>query len=121
MGYRFRVQGEGLPGTPDILFPPRHKAIFVHGCFWHGHDCRPSERQPQRNVAYWSDKIASNAARHERQVRELEAAGWGVLTLWECEIHDVFSLALRLRRFLGETVQDRRPDTGRSVPPSRQT
>ena len=121
LGYRFRVQGDGPPGTPDIFFPSGRKAIFVHGCFWHGHDCLPPERRPQTNTAYWTDKIARNTARHERQVCELEADDWNVLTLWECEILDVLSLAILLHRFLGDTVHHRRSGARRARRPGSET
>ena len=109
MGYRFRVHEKDLPGTPDVVFRPRRKVIFVHGCFWHDHHCRPDRRRPRTNVAYWNHKFARNTMRHARQVRELEAAGWAVLTVWECELEDTLPLALRLRRFLGDI---------RATPPS---
>ncbi len=108
MGYRFRLHCRDLPGTPDIVFPARRKAVFVHGCFWHGHGCRPMRRRPTANAAYWEGKFAATAARHAAQVAELEAAGWTALTVWECEIEDAVRLLVRLRAFLGETAEWRR-------------
>ena len=110
MGYRFRVHGAGLPGKPDIVFPPRRKAIFVNGCFWHDHGCRPAERRVRANAAYWAEKFARTAARDARDTRELQAAEWDVLVVWECEVEDVLALALRLRAFLGA------PSMGRGRP-----
>ena len=104
MGYRFRVHGEYLPGTPDIVFASRRKVIFVHGCFWHGHGCRPASRDPVTNVEYWSAKIAGNAERDARQAAELADADWGSLVVWECELGRVPALARRLRQFLGDTT-----------------
>ena len=108
MGYRFRLHGEGLPGKPDIVFPPRRKAIFVNGCFWHDHGCRPAERRVRTNAAFWESKFARTAARDARHTRELETAEWDVLVVWECEVEDVLSLALRLRTFLGPPSAARR-------------
>jgi len=103
MGYRFRIHGNRLPGKPDVVFPGRKKAILVHGCFWHQHDdpaCKVA-RQPSSNTAYWSEKFARNRERDTRNLDALSAAGWSVLTVWECEIHDTSSLEKRLRKFLG--------------------
>ena len=74
---------EDLPGKPDIVFGPRRKVIFVHGCFWHGHDCKRGKRMPATNVEYWRAKIARNVERHGRQLAALEADGWSALKLWE--------------------------------------
>jgi len=85
LGFRYRLQDRKLPGRPDLVFP-RHKAvIFVHGCFWHGHDCHlfkvPSTRQD-----FWVSKIASNRSRDERSVTALLEQGWRVATVWECSL-----------------------------------
>ena len=68
MGYRFRLQRKDLPGKPDIVFGPRRKVIFVHGCFWHGHSCKRGSRMPKTNVEYWETKITRNVERHSRQI-----------------------------------------------------
>ena len=86
LGYRYRLHRADLPGRPDIVFPGRRKAIFVHGCFWHGHDCRAGRNRPASNASYWSVKLARTMARDERHGRELRQAGWTTLVLWECEI-----------------------------------
>jgi len=101
MGYRFRLQRRDLPGCPDIVLPGRRAAIFVHGCFWHGHDCKRGDRPPRRNAEYWSRKRAGNAARDKKRQAELEALGWRVLVIWECEIRDAESLRRKLQTFLG--------------------
>ena len=101
LGYRFRLHAPELPGRPDIVLRPRRAAIFVHGCFWHGHDCPRGARQPKANAAYWSAKIARNRARDAETLTALEGKGWRALTLWECELKDGASLAARLRAFLG--------------------
>lgn len=100
MGYRFRLHRADLPGRPDILFPSRKKAIFMHGCFWHGHDCARGARMPKANADYWRAKIAGNVARDERSRAALEQAGWRVATVWECELKDMEKVGRRLRKFL---------------------
>lgn len=84
-GYRYRLHDKRLPGTPDLVFPSRRAAIFVHGCFWHGHDCRAG-RAPSSNTDYWAPKIAANRERDARKTAALEAEGWRVLVVWECAL-----------------------------------
>ena len=76
MGYRYRLHRKDLPGKPDIVFGPRRKVIFVHGCFWHGHSCKRGSRVPKSNAEYWKEKIARNIERHSDQLDELTADGW---------------------------------------------
>ena len=101
MGYRFRLQAKELPGRPDIVFRPRQKAIFVHGCFWHRHGCQKTTT-PKSNVAFWDAKFARNVERDSNAVNDLEAAGWGVMVVWECETVDEDGLVKRLQTFLGK-------------------
>jgi DNA mismatch endonuclease (patch repair protein) len=100
LGFRFRLHRKELPGTPDLVFPARRKAIFVHGCFWHGHDCARGCRMPKTNCEYWKSKIDRNRQRDAANLGELRADGWQVLTIWECKISDSLVLAEGLRRFL---------------------
>ncbi|MGJ3232909.1 MAG: very short patch repair endonuclease [Oceanicaulis sp.] len=100
LGYRFRLHRKDLPGTPDLAFPGRKKAIFVHGCFWHGHDCARGSRKPKTRAEYWAAKIARNKRRDEEARLGLAQRGWDSLTLWECELKDVDALSDRLRAFL---------------------
>lgn len=100
LGYRFRLHRRDLPGSPDLVFPGRRAVIFVHGCFWHGHDCARGARTPKQNAAYWTAKIARNRTRDQNAARALEAEGWRVMTVWECEIKDAQALSARLDRFL---------------------
>lgn len=100
MGYRFRLHRKDLPGKPDIVLPGRRKAIFVHGCFWHGHDCRKG-RLPKSRLEYWTPKIAANAARDERNIAELSALGWQALVIWQCEIPNFAAASARVQAFLG--------------------
>lgn len=101
LGYRFRLHRKDLPGSPDLVFPGRGRVIFVHGCFWHGHDCPRGSRQPKQNAQYWRAKIARNLERDAQAVSALEGQGWTVLTLWECDLKDGDALAARLQAFLG--------------------
>ena len=105
MGYRYRLHKENLAGKPDIVFSSRRKVIFVHGCFWHGHKCKRGDRMPATNAGYWQNKISRNVERFASQVDELAAAGWYVLTLWECELKDELVLDERLREFLGRHIK----------------
>lgn len=83
MGFRFRLHVRRLPGRPDIVLAKHRAAIFVNGCFWHGHDC-PMYRQPADNREFWMKKIDRNRERDERAMSEIRNAGWRVLTIWEC-------------------------------------
>lgn len=100
MGYRFRLHRKDLPGRPDIVLPRHGKIILVHGCFWHGHEhCRLASK-PKSNREYWSEKITKNKERDVRNVAALEAAGWIVLELWECDIRRQKGLADQIARFM---------------------
>jgi DNA mismatch endonuclease (patch repair protein) len=85
-GFRHRLGGMGLPGRPDLVWPGRRIALFVHGCFWHGHDCRRGARVPRANHAYWVGKIAANRARDAAALDALAAAGWTTVVAWECDL-----------------------------------
>lgn len=95
----YRLHRKDLPGRPDIAFIGRKKAIFVHGCFWHGHDCRGGSRRLRSRLDYWLPKISGNQERDARHQAGLKAAGWEVLTVWECEIRSE-ALPDRLQRFV---------------------
>jgi DNA mismatch endonuclease (patch repair protein) len=98
---RFRRQGRSLPGRPDFILVDHRAVIFVHGCFWHNHGCRPERRHaPRTNPGYWSAKLARNQARDRRVARQLRAAGWTVFTVWECRVDAPATLA-RIARRLG--------------------
>jgi DNA mismatch endonuclease (patch repair protein) len=111
LGYRYRLHRHDLPGRPDIVFGPRRKVIFMHGCFWHGHGdpaCVQGRRQPKSNLAYWLPKLARNKERDAATLSALAAQGWSVLVVWECEIRDRQQLEKRLNDFLkggGEHVR----------------
>lgn len=103
-GYRYRLHGRAgnssLPGNPDLVFASRRKVIFVNGCFWHFHDCRVGLHAPKANAAFWEDKRTRTRERDARQRRELEASGWQVLTVWECQLKDNSALEDQLVQFL---------------------
>ncbi len=84
-GLRYRLGGCGLPGRPDIVFPRHRAVVFVHGCFWHAHDCRLG-RRPTSNAAFWEQKALANKARDVRKGAELRALGWRVFVVWQCEL-----------------------------------
>jgi DNA mismatch endonuclease (patch repair protein) len=102
MGFRYRLHARSLPGKPDLVFPAKHKAILVHGCFWHRHRCKEGRRSPKSRAEYWCPKIARNVDRDRRNRRRLRAQGWSVLVVWECETlpSRLQGLSERLKRFL---------------------
>jgi DNA mismatch endonuclease (patch repair protein) len=100
LGVRYRLHRKDLPGAPDIVLPGRRLAVFVHGCFWHGHDCARGARVPKQNRDYWTAKVARNVARDERTRADLSALGWRVETIWECELKDAEALRTRLTALL---------------------
>ena len=100
LGARYRLHRKDLPGHPDIVMPGRRLAVFVHGCFWHGHDCARGARVPKQNRDYWEGKVGRNRDRDAANLEKLEALGWRVLTVWECELKDPAALEARLRAAL---------------------
>jgi len=99
LGYRFRLHRRDLPGRPDLVFAGRRKVIFVHGCFWHRHDCRAGRSNPSNNAELWRDKFSRTVARDKLALKILEELGWGTLVVWECEVAAP-DLRRRLSRFL---------------------
>lgn len=89
-----------MPGRPDIVFRPRQKVIFVHGCFWHQHRGCKLARQPKSNLSYWLPKLKGNAQRDLRVRRQLTRDAWSCLVVWECEIKNEARLEGRLRTYL---------------------
>jgi len=102
MGYRYRLHRRDLPGCPDLVFPRHGKVIFVHGCFWHRHpdpSCKLA-RLPKSHLDFWLPKLEGNRARDENNQAALLALGWSCLVIWECEIHDIKALAIKIQSFL---------------------
>jgi DNA mismatch endonuclease (patch repair protein) len=101
MGYRYRLHRKDLPGRPDLVFSSRKKVIFVHGCFFHMHDCRYGRVVPRTNAEFWAKKRRSNVERDARNISELKDRGWQVCTIWECETRNPESLPEKVAEFLG--------------------
>lgn len=98
LGLRFRLHRRDLPGQPDLVLTRHRTVVFVHGCFWHSHDCAYGQVTPKTRAEFWRDKRAATVERDRRNAAALEADGWRVLTYWECETRDAESLVERIRR-----------------------
>lgn len=101
LGLRFRLYRKGLPGKPDLVFPKHRTVIFVHGCYWHSHDCSKGRVAPKTNAEFWQSKRMATVDRDESRARDLRYLGWRVLIYWECETVDPKSLATKIRRDFG--------------------
>jgi DNA mismatch endonuclease (patch repair protein) len=106
-GFRYTLHSKSLPGRPDIVFPSRKAVIFVHGCFWHGHDCR-FFRTPSTRPEFWERKIANNQLRDTHVASRLKESGWRRLVVWECALrgkdeHSNDAIADRAVRWLIST------------------
>lgn len=99
LGYRYTLHQRDLPGKPDVVFPSRWKALFVHGCFWHGHNCSKG-RSPKTNRAFWRNKVRNNKSRDLRTSRALRRAGWSAMTVWQCQTGNLERLVEKIVRFL---------------------
>lgn len=99
MGYRFRLHNKKLPGSPDIVLPRHQKVIFIHGCFWHSHDCSRGKR-PTTRVEFWNDKLDANKNRDNNAYASLHDLGWQVLIIWECWLKDLDKVSGVLSDFL---------------------
>jgi DNA mismatch endonuclease, patch repair protein len=115
LGYRFRLHYPALPGKPDIVFPGRQKAIFVHGCFWHQHEGCRRATVPKSNCDFWGPKLARNQVRDAEQLVSVRKKGWRVLVVWECEIKNQRRLAIKIKRFLGTRSGPDYPNMKRSA------
>jgi len=104
MGFRYRLNGGGLPGRPDLVFRCRRRVLFVHGCFWHRHmgGCRRATL-PKSRLDYWLPKFAANKRRDRSVAAKLRARGWRVLVIWECELKDTDRVRGRIARFMSNT------------------
>ena len=98
LGLRFRLHRKDLPGKPDLVFPGRRTVIFVHGCYWHSHDCRYGRVQPKTNAEFWKQKRQATVERDRRNKKALQKINWRVLTYWECEIKNTESIAKTIAR-----------------------
>jgi DNA mismatch endonuclease (patch repair protein) len=100
LGGRYRGNRKDLPGTPDLAFGELKRVVFVHGCFWHRHDCPSGRRVPKSNVLPWKEKFSRNVDRDRRVLRALAKRGWKSMIIWECELSNPERTARRLERFL---------------------
>ena len=100
LGYRYRLHDRKLPGCPDLVFRPRRKVIFVHGCFWHRHTRCALARLPKSRLDFWIPKLEGNKLRDQRNKRALARRRWKVLTIWECQLADPSRVSALIRRFL---------------------
>ncbi|WP_298726617.1 DNA mismatch endonuclease Vsr [uncultured Ferrovibrio sp.] len=98
----YRLHRKELPGKPDLAWIGKKKAIFVNGCFWHGHECKEGIRKPKSNQPYWLPKIEKNKLRDQRNQADLQKSGWLVEVVWECELKDESLVKERLAGFLSE-------------------
>lgn len=111
MGYRYRLHAPELPGKPDLVFRPRRKVIFVHGCFWHRHSdpkCKLA-RLPKSKQDFWVPKLEGNRKRDVHTQSRLEKMGWDYLIIWECELKDKHALKNTIRDFLDEDTKRGKP------------
>lgn len=100
-GCKIRRNCAALPGSPDFVIKAQKKAIFVHGCFWHGHTkCSKGRTRPKTRRVFWEEKIATNIRRDRRVLRELKKLGWNVLIIWECQLRDQVAVSAVLTAFL---------------------
>jgi DNA mismatch endonuclease (patch repair protein) len=110
-GWRFRLHRKDLPGSPDIVFPVRRKAVFVHGCFWHGHDCRLG-RAPKTRKEFWAAKRRDNRARDLRAENALRELGWESFVIWQCELKEPSFALKKLEQFLETSGRGHSMGTG---------
>ena len=102
-GFRYRLNVRKLPGTPDLVFPRYRTAVFVQGCFWHGHDCPKGQRRPATNRDFWNRKLDGNLIRDTANQAKLSEMGWTVFVIWGCSLEEgsacLLSHLCRLREF----------------------
>lgn len=103
-GFRYRLHVKDLPGKPDLVFPRYRAVLFVHGCFWHGHDCARGSRKPKTNAAYWRAKIRNNVKRDHDAIAALQRHGWDVKISWECDLKDLPKEANKIAGWLGKRL-----------------
>jgi DNA mismatch endonuclease (patch repair protein) len=106
LGFRYRLHRTDLPGKPDLVFSGKRKIIFVHGCFWHRHEGCKLARMPKSRIDFWQRKLTRNKERDRETIQELQATGWDVLVVWECETNDIIGLTDRIVGFLKKDDKD---------------
>lgn len=100
MGFRYRLHIKDLPGCPDIVLSKNKKIIFVHGCFWHGHDVCKRSKRPETNIEFWNKKLENNIRRDKEAIEKLKNLGWDVLVIWQCQTKNTVELYSILKNFL---------------------
>jgi DNA mismatch endonuclease (patch repair protein) len=100
MGYRFRLHRRDLPGNPDIVLPKYKKVIFVHGCFWHGHENCLRAKRPSTNKKFWNEKLSKNIERDRRNQAALSGLGWDQKIIWQCQVKDIENVEKILKVFI---------------------
>jgi DNA mismatch endonuclease, patch repair protein len=100
LGYRYRKNSPSVPGHPDLSFIGKKRAVFLHGCFWHRHDCAMGTRAPKSKTQFWNAKFERNVQRDALVAKALEANGWHSLVIWECELRNPANLTRRIKEFL---------------------
>lgn len=95
-GFRYRINDKKLPGSPDIVLPKHNTVIFVHGCYWHGHENCKKQITPKTNKSFWNEKIEKNKTRDRKVQNQLRELGWNILIVWECELRnkEIFTAAI---------------------------
>lgn len=116
LGYRYRTHVRSLPGTPDLVFAARRKVVWVHGCFWHGHQGCPLGTVPRTRTDYWLPKLTRNRIRDAEHTEALQAMGWRSLVIWECELRDAQAVEAKLCNFLGPPRLPERQPGRNSLP-----
>lgn len=106
LGFRYRLNRKDLPGKPDLVFTKLRKVIFVHGCFWHGHDCKSGVNRPKTNIDYWDNKLRRNRERDLLHYQQLSDLSWRYLVVWECELRDLPAIEAKLLAFLKDAAND---------------
>jgi DNA mismatch endonuclease (patch repair protein) len=104
-GFRYRKNAKELPGKPDIILPKYKTVIFIHGCFWHGHDGCQKSQLPTSNIEFWIEKIGKNKERDQKEIQKLQLLGWKVIVVWQCEIKNRILQKERLERLVLEIRQ----------------
>lgn len=99
LGYRYRLHRKDLPGSPDLVFPRFKKVIFVHGCYWHRHDCDKATN-PKTNAEFWEHKFQQNIQRDKKNLADLSKKGWKTMVIWQCETREADELIERITKFL---------------------
>ncbi len=103
-GFRYRINDKRYLGKPDIVIPKYRAIIFIHGCFWHGHENCKASKLPETNTDFWKNKISDNKARDQKNIEKLRNEGWNVILIWQCEIKNKTNREKRMELLLGEIL-----------------